>query len=93
MKDYNDKFTIETVYSINCFELEKIIQEIFNLDEYSIVCAIESSNDVYYKMSVEPFKQDKEELNDENTHPSTFLDEMCFRGLIIPGDYLIEVSW
>jgi len=94
MKDYNDKFVINTVYKIDYSSLENIICEVFNFNkrDFSIPCNEECGNDVSLTFNVDPCKQYPEDLTC-NSSVGYFLVEMCYRGLIVPGQYLVDVSW
>ena len=94
MNDLNDNFTINTYYSISYYELEKLIESTFGFKKgsVSIPSNEECGNDCSLTFSVTPKKQDEGDLK-VSSRIGYFLDEMCYRGLIVPGEYLVDVNW
>jgi len=90
---------------INCFKLEKFIQEHYKQPKYSIIVDVEGNNDSYIRMNVE-----KEEIDPEDTcylkdwenwiengeygwTLELILNDLCCKGLIEEGELFIEVWW
>lgn len=100
MSIFKKKVYFETTYH----ELDKFIAEKFGLPSFE--GTLESSNDSQHTYSVsnnpdDPMlkwdKQDVEKaIKDKSCEYYSLgkvLDELCRRGELEPGEYLVEVSW
>lgn len=91
----------QEVYELDYWELQELIKEEFGY-EYDFVAAEELSNDSTWSVTItgelDPFE--KAEVDkfaetgvwpDYGTH--MIFDEMCRRGTLNPGRYIVEVLW
>lgn len=81
-------------------DLDRFIEHIYGVDEYSFVAEQEANNYSSYDFTVdgELDEWDEEELRKfvekkSDCGPATILNDMCRREIIEPGEYLIEVYW
>ncbi len=97
------KMQVKTTYHVNYSDLERFIQDVYNVDEFSIPCDQEKGNDTSLEMNVEKRILDKYEIirleefkkdpDNETYMLYTLMDDMCSRGLIPDGLYIIRISW
>ncbi len=95
IKTLNDQFVIETYYSIDYGKLEGLIDETFGFEsgDICIPYMMDCGNDTNLIFTVKSIKQDEDDLDINRCTLDSLLDEMCYRGLIVPGEYLVKVSW
>lgn len=84
-------------------ELEKLIEENFHVDEFSIPCDMELSNNTYFVTGGAKADLDKWDQNDltnflrgnPRSYNNTELLVQCMinRDIIPEGKYLVHVSW
>lgn len=95
------KFKRETLIVVDYGDLENFIDEVYDHD-FELVADQELSNDVDKKMNIHPeeldeYDQAKLDKFVCGQNPSYMLrilmTDMCNRGLIEAGTYLIEISW
>jgi hypothetical protein len=91
-----DKYQKITHRVVDYSDLEDFINEHYKSD-YEIVAANEWNNDTSYSINVE--KEEFTEYEEEKLRDFNFctiriiLLDLCNKGLIEEGDYLIKVSW
>ena len=99
---YQNKFIRNVYHVIEYSDFEDIIKAEYEVPDFSFVAEAEANNDSSYDYHVTDGgldKWDKEEV--ENFRKTgeigyniqALLDDMCYRGLIDAGRYLIKVSW
>jgi hypothetical protein len=99
-KDIMQSFTTEHVYTIDSYDLDKIISEYIN-HPFEFVPTEEASNDTVHRFSVDTNAgKDESELvcrlrsgKQESYCTSSVLDLMCRDGLLEEGIYMVEVCW
>lgn len=105
---YRKEFEERKVFRINAFELDdKVLTPEFPHWKHGFFAAFKNAgNDTCIEVDVEPggmldfcdqealdkFVATGEEMADYGL-PDILLNDLCRRGLIDPGRYLIEVSW
>ncbi len=96
---YQDKFKKQISYSIEYYEFDDLIKEVYGIDYESI---IDQDNDSTLKINVDGKFDDYDETNLEfflNSGVQEYytnrllLNDLCRKGLIEPGLYLINISW
>ncbi len=106
-KDYRDQFEVQSVRTINCFDLDdKVLSPEFPRWKHGDFHALkEASNDTWIEVTVEKGIQDEYERQEVQTYLDTGEDEigyglpdcllsiLCERGLIEPGGYIVHVFW
>ncbi len=95
-----DKFTKETSYSIDYNDLDKILRKEYDCPNYE--CALDQSNGSTIRIDVDG---EFTELGDENLQEyfdtksqdysttDLLMNDLCRKGKLEPGLYLIDVSW
>lgn len=92
----------KVTFHVDCYDLDEFITHHYAPIDYCFVADMESSNDVSHtfgltfgdKLSkwdiekIEKFKQGK-----GSYMTATLLQDLCNRGLIDPGLYVINVCW
>lgn len=91
------KLEERTVFVVDYNELDRAISEEFKI-KYECVAYEEWGNYQSHEFSVKAEPMNKYDLrdlqkNDLHWKTSTLLNEMCHRGKIKPGHYLIKVFW
>lgn len=98
----------KTVFSVDYHEIENLIDEHYGeeagfKERFNIACIEEQGNDTDLEIHVE--KGECEGESEEGGHltpkngryrnysTQTFLNDLCDRGFIPEGDYLISISW
>jgi hypothetical protein len=101
MKDYRDRFKKTVKYVIDAFDLEGLVCEAYSLSDFNAI--LESPNDCVHSYAVtddplEPWDQNilleaisNQDINYYNV--KVILNDLCRRGAIDPGEYLMEVCW
>lgn len=94
---------VETRYQIDAYEMDKAIQEYFDVKDYCFQQLLERPNDSYYSVVVSPWDMYSKENwsdvialredGDEDGLIQCYLGHLCFLGEIPEGDYLINVCW
>ena len=91
------KYIEKTVFEVNYGDLDKAISEEFGI-EFEIVAHHELMNDVAWTCTVRP--EPMEEYYRGRLEGGNFiwmggilLNEMCHRGKIPAGKYVVEISW
>jgi hypothetical protein len=96
---YQDKFKKQISYSIEYYEFDDLIKEVYGIDYESI---IDQDNDSTLKINVDGKFDDYDETNLEfflNSEVQEYytnrllLNDLYRKGLIEPGLYLINISW
>ena len=97
------KFTEQTFKVVKSFDLEKLIQDTFNIKEYNLVSAEEERNDTVWTCRINNDPVDAYHLKaiqewlKTGSEPSFMtrhiMQHMCNMGKLDPGDYLVEISW
>lgn len=91
------KFTEKTILEVDYRELRRYICECYDLDSFAF---LEMSNDSTHTFSVDGVVED-EDLVDESIDRqnievwalSDLLNDMCSKGYIKAGEYLLTVCW
>jgi hypothetical protein len=96
----------QVIYTVmNDYELNDLVNNTFQFDtgEYEFIADEDCVNDSYYAYRVQKglFSTVQQDILDhwiedpmsERDMTQLALEEMCNRGVIEPGDYLIHVSW
>ena len=93
---------VKTYVEVEYGDLERFATEIYDLDDYNFACVQECGNDtsttfnVHGKLGRWDIKTAKK-IVEEKRVPSwsngILLNLLCADGHIIPGEYLIHVSW
>lgn len=97
------KYTTETLHCVGYRDLELAISEFYGLP-YSVICALEASNDTEHRVRVsggdlgtwdedDLKKWQESEAEGDSPHPATVMKGMVNAGLIPAGTYLIDVCW
>lgn len=99
------KMTTKTTHHVKYGDLERLIEETYGFPEYSIACEEECNNDTALTFDVNAamkyrseydFKDLEEMIATKKTkqwRTGLLMDDMCRRGLIPEGSYVVEVSW
>lgn len=94
-------FTKKVIYSISYNDLEELFARVFsNLQDYCFVSDQEAGNNSQHRFIVNSLDGDGaqaalEAINNDTSYNIALdaLNVMCYKGLIRPGEYLVEVSW
>jgi threonine synthase len=87
---------------IECRDLDKFIQEVYDIPYFSCAAVEEWRNDSQHRICVEKeelYKWDRDKIEEvkagkePNYSLRAVMIDMCNQGLIEPGDYLISVCW
>lgn len=97
------RYTTETLHCVGYRDLELAVSEFYGLP-YSVVCALEATNDTQYRVrvnrgvlrewgrdSLEEWKNSG--MGGDSPHPAIVMKEMVNAGKIPAGDYLISIRW
>ena len=93
------KFETRKIYVVNYFDLDNFINHHYpNLkNRFEFAADEEMANDVdkLYSITGELDKYDEKHLKDGNERymARTYLNDLCKKGIIPSGEYLIIVSW
>lgn len=102
-KEFAEILKVKTVFYVNYTEIEYMIDKVFKNDrhdnEYELPYLEQRGNDEEWEVTVYPDKLNHDTARyihngqwPEHSTPE-LLCEMCRRGLIPSGDYLISISW
>lgn len=102
VKKFNkNPFKSEKIYSCWHPHVDDFIQKVYELNSFN--CYYGSPNDSYHKFNIEKGKMEKWDLEDlqeileeegcEIHQLRVVLKDLCNKGIIPPGTYLINVSW
>lgn len=101
MKSYKDKFVQETYFTIDYGDLDEIIQAEYENEDFT--CVLGQHNDSTLEFSIDGQFEDWEENNlqrylkdfnqDEWNTTRWLMNDLCRKGLIWPGNYLIQICW
>ena len=84
----------ETVIRADYTEIESLIQRFYNIKEYCIPAMEEVGNDTSLSFKVTPVELDSDVIVGESKwRTKDILDDLCFRGRLEPGEYVVDVSW
>jgi hypothetical protein len=94
----------ETIHEVDCFNLEQFVKEQYpDAKPYSFVADQECGNDSVhrFRVSKESLLQDYDRRRVEDFAAGkrvsgitgALLDDLCRRGLIEPGTYVVSVCW
>ena len=102
-----EKFKKQEYYTISCGEFEKLVKESYGMDseaEFSFAEARECSNDSDHSFLAE--RRELDEYDQENIQKliedpasagyctiDTIFDDLCNKGIIEPGHYLVSICW
>lgn len=91
------KYREKVIREVDYHNLDDFISEVFGI-EYECIAYEEWGNSQSHLFEVTPkeldeYDQDKIEEGDYHHILSGLLDEACHRGLLEPGEYLIDVYW
>lgn len=98
--EYADKFSVEHIYSIDYSELNGILIKEYGFNDFE--CALEQSNGSNIRIEVDGVfsMYEENELTkfletgrQEYSTTRLLMNNLCRRGKIYPGTYLIDVSW
>jgi len=96
-ESYSDmkKFTRVEYFAIESDDLDEIIKENFDVRrDWTIIAIEELSNDSTKEFYVTPEKLNLKWHNlDDMYITANLLDDLCYRELIVPGYYLVNVCW
>lgn len=96
------KGNVRTLIEVDYNEVDRVINEFYEIDNYEVIAYEEWSNNESHTFSIEGelSKYQLETVKKLLTtgaidHYSTraYLDYMCAEGVIERGEYLIKVSW
>lgn len=104
---YHDQFGTIQSYAINCFDLdEKVLKPEFPRWEHGgFHAAKEALNDTYIEVTVTFGIEDEDDQECFDKYvatgeddlgyglPDVLLSDMCRRGLVNAGQYLVHVTW
>lgn len=97
---YKDKFKKVEYFEIEYHELDDIINQEYPDLDYE--CALDQNNDSNISLSIDGEFSSFDDLalekllkNNDQNYQSTrlLLNDMCRKGLIEKGDYLITICW
>ncbi len=86
-----------TVIKVDYSEVERVINEHYGFDSYSIASAEEVGNDVSLEWDIDGkvgeygAKQIANRV--ESYYTNTYMNDLARQGIIEKGTYLIDVSW
>lgn len=95
-----DKFLKETIFSIDYSDLNKIISSEYDCPNYEV--ALEQPNDsaMTFYVEAEVAEYDEEDLQifietkkQKYNITGLLLDDLCRKGKIDPGKYLVNICW
>ena len=92
----------ETSYVIEYHKLEELIKKVYG-KEFSVISDMEAQNDSVHQMSVDGVAlTDKYDLtrfnewvnyNKEGFITNLIMQDLCSKGHLPPGKYLLKISW
>lgn len=90
----------KTFFVVDFSEIERLVKETYG-QEFEFPCDQESMNGVSYRWSIDgkvsEYNRKKIQVFQLSGKHSflacPLMDDLCARGIIPPGEYLIEVSW
>ena len=89
--------TEKVVIAVDYNDVERIIQNEYGFDEFSIPCNEEKGNDatieIHVNGKVSSYEQEDIELRHQPYMTRTYMNDLARRGLIKKGIYMIDVSW
>ena len=83
-------------------EIDALVRKAFGSTEYEFRCDQECSNDSHYIFDVKMGPLDEDEQEDLDTFIATgngawltrtIFKHLCNKGIMEPGEYLVNVSW
>lgn len=89
----------KVMISCDWHEIERFIQEEFNLPNYEIVAEEELSNDMTWTANVEAEEMDAKELvkvlrtGNAQWQTRSLMNQLCYEGKIEAGEYAVRISW
>jgi hypothetical protein len=96
------KMQVKQTYHVDYSDLERFIQDVYNVDDFSIARDQEQGNDTSISMNVvkKPLNTYDSQLIEKFTtvNPPSFMlytvmQDMCNKDLIPDGQYVIKISW
>lgn len=96
------RFCEKTYNVVDYHEVEKAIQDFYGIDEFSVPCDLETSNDTNHSFTIDgkldqydlvDLAEFKKELKQTYWRTPLLMNDLCRNDIIPPGDYLISVSW
>lgn len=100
--DIISKFKQVSYIECDYSDIEELIQRFYGFTEYNLVSAEELSNDcsVSYTLTGEIADWELEDVIEmtKTKEPMDYrtrnlLEYMCAEGVLVPGNYLIQISW
>ena len=86
-----------TVEKVDYSEVERVIEEHYGFDEYSLPAAEEISNDISLEWDidgkVDQWDAASIEERTEKYHTHAYMNDLARQGIIPKAVYLIDVSW
>lgn len=105
IKSLMNHFSEERFYTIDYKDIEKLIREVYKIHSYNIVAMeeafedsalrfdVEAKVDEIDREDIEDFLRGRKEYTCNMYMTGPLLNDMCNKGLIKPGKYLVEVCW
>ena len=102
LNQLTNRITKETVFQIDDNVFDQIVNEVYGKTDFSFVASEEMSNDTAKSFDVEKEPLDKwdQEILDEfikgNRHQwvaAIIFNDLCNKGIIEEGEYIVYVSW
>lgn len=91
------KHIIKTVIEVDYQDLEKLIEEVYELKEFNLASSEEYSNNtaLLNKVDGEVSVYELEKILRRETYLMTriYMNDLCRRGHLEKGEYLIRISW
>lgn len=94
-------FRTQTVITVDAFDLDTFIAKAYGLDNFE--CSLESPNDSSHTFTVEAKPLDEwttkavaEFIGRKSCEIYSLggiLDDLCLKGEVEPGDYIVSVCW
>lgn len=97
--NYQDKFEKQISYSIGYHDFDKLIEEVYGIEyescldqenDSTLSISVDGKFDEYAETDLEYFLNTI--IQEYNTN-RLLLNDLCRKGLIEPGLYLINISW
>ena len=101
MDNYKDKFAQETHFTIDYGDLDEIIQEEYNCPNFTSCLGQSNDSRLTFHIDGNLNRFDEEELqeflrdHDQDEYGTTrlLMNDLCRKGKIESGHYLISISW
>lgn len=89
-------------FEVDCYDFEELVKEIYGDKEFSFVADQEASNDSQHTFAIDgkldeydvlDIAEIKEEKIVKTFSSGRILNDLCSKGIIPAGNYLISVCW